>query len=315
MIQSKPIIIAGNGPSLAQIDYSRLPEDFDVFRCNQFYFEPKYFLGKKIKGVFFNPFVLKEQFFTLHHLKERGEYEVEDVYCNITMGLWDRQWSNGVPKNLEQELRYDFPSVKNTYPFLEQMSEFNALHKFYALYYEKRFTTGILMMIVALAQGYREIYFAGIDFYEAGGLSYAFDIGGKSALQEKMPAFAQEDFRDEVHEKNVDVEALKLALQLQDIKLYSLTPQSPITEILPLAPRGGRSFDLVQKPQGYICDFIPLPQKEEKHPLPPPPSLKAKLKESLLDCGITKDNLLLKLPLDFLQILKGAIHCFKRTRK
>lgn len=271
MIQSKPIIIAGNGPSLAQIDYSRLPKDFDVFRCNQFYFEPKYFLGKKIKGVFFNPFVLKEQFFTLHHLKERGEYEVEDVYCNITMGLWDRQWSNGKPKNLEQELRYDFPSVKNTYPFLEQMSEFNALHKFYALYYEKRFTTGILMMIVALAQGYREIYLTGIDFYESGGLSYAFDMSGKSNLAEKVPTFTQEGFRDEVHEKNVDIEALKLALSLKDVKLYSLTPQSSLAELIPLAPRQDTNFTLVDKPQGYICDFMPLPLEEKKEEILPPP--------------------------------------------
>ncbi|RDU71417.1 alpha-2,3-sialyltransferase [Helicobacter brantae] len=271
----KPIIIAGNGPSLAQIDYSRLPKDFDVFRCNQFYFEPQYFLGKKIKGVFFNPFVLKEQFFTLHHLKERGEYEVEDVYCNITMGLWDRQWSNGKPKNLEQELRYDFPSVKNTYPFLEQMSEFNALHKFYALYYEKRFTAGIIMLIVALAQGYKEIYLTGIDFYEAGGLSYAFDMGGKSNLAEKMPTFTQEDFRDEVHEKNVDIEALKLALSLQDIKLYSLAPQSTMSEIVPLAPIQGTDFELLAKPKDYICDFVPLPQKEEK-PTPTPPPIESK---------------------------------------
>ncbi|WP_104696796.1 MULTISPECIES: alpha-2,3-sialyltransferase [unclassified Helicobacter] len=77
------IIVAGNGPSLAKIDYARLPRGFDVFRCNQFYFEDKYFLGKKIKGAFFNPQVLKEQYFTLKCLRDRKEYEVEDVYCNI----------------------------------------------------------------------------------------------------------------------------------------------------------------------------------------------------------------------------------------
>ncbi|EAH6454264.1 alpha-2,3-sialyltransferase, partial [Campylobacter jejuni] len=48
----KKVIIAGNGPSLKEIDYSRLPNDFDVFRCNQFYFEDKYYLGKKCKAVF-----------------------------------------------------------------------------------------------------------------------------------------------------------------------------------------------------------------------------------------------------------------------
>lgn len=51
----KNVIIAGNGPSLKEIDYSRLPNDFDVFRCNQFYFEDKYYLGKKCKAVFYNP--------------------------------------------------------------------------------------------------------------------------------------------------------------------------------------------------------------------------------------------------------------------
>ena len=50
--QSKSVIIAGNGTSLKSIDYSLLPKDYDIFRCNQFYFEDHYFLGKKIKRYF-----------------------------------------------------------------------------------------------------------------------------------------------------------------------------------------------------------------------------------------------------------------------
>ena len=46
----KPIIIAGNGPSLKEIDYKRLPKEYDVFRCNQFFFEDKYYLGKDVTG-------------------------------------------------------------------------------------------------------------------------------------------------------------------------------------------------------------------------------------------------------------------------
>lgn len=266
----KPIIIAGNGPSLAQIDYSRLPEDFDVFRCNQFFFEEKYFLGKKIKGVFYNPFILKEQFFTLHHLQKRGEYSVEDVYCNITMGLWDRQTWDGKNKNLEENLKFDFPGVKSTYPFLEQMSEFNALHKFYALYYEKRFTTSIIMLIVALAQGYREIYLTGIDFYESGGTSYAFDTK-KSGLIDKIPNFGKENFSDDVHEKNVDIKAIQLALQLENVKLYSLNPNTSLSQIVPLAPKIKSFFTLQDKPKDYINDFIPLPNSSKS---PPPPEKK-----------------------------------------
>ncbi|EAJ8474776.1 alpha-2,3 sialyltransferase, partial [Campylobacter upsaliensis] len=50
----KKAIIAGNAPSLKNIDYTLLPQDYDVFRCNQFYLEDKYYLGKKLKAVFFN---------------------------------------------------------------------------------------------------------------------------------------------------------------------------------------------------------------------------------------------------------------------
>lgn len=40
----KKAIIAGNAPSLKNIDYTLLPQDYDVFRCNQFYLEDKYSL-------------------------------------------------------------------------------------------------------------------------------------------------------------------------------------------------------------------------------------------------------------------------------
>ncbi|MGC6406569.1 alpha-2,3-sialyltransferase, partial [Bisgaard Taxon 45] len=68
VVSKKVAVVAGNGQSLAEIDYSLLPEKYDVFRCNQFYFEERYFLGKKIKAVFFTPKVFLEQYYTLYHL-------------------------------------------------------------------------------------------------------------------------------------------------------------------------------------------------------------------------------------------------------
>lgn len=78
----KKVIISGNGPSLKEIDYSRLPNDFDVFRCNQFYFEDKYYLGKKFKAVFYNPGLFFEQYYTLKHLIQNQEYETELIMCS-----------------------------------------------------------------------------------------------------------------------------------------------------------------------------------------------------------------------------------------
>lgn len=263
----KPIVIAGNGPSLTKIDYSRLPKEFDVFRCNQFFLEDRYFLGKKIKGVFYNPFLLKQQYYTLHCLQERGEYEVEDVYCNLSMGLWDRQSNDGKLRDWHSMLEYDYPLVRSTYPYLKQMKEFDALFKFYALYYQKRFTAGIVMLIVALAQGYREIYLTGIDFYLGGGLDYAFDVRGDRELNRILPAFNQKNFKDNVHHHNVDLSAIWLAKSLENVKLYALSPESAICEFLPLGEKQNNYFDALSKPSGHICDLVPLPLADALPPL------------------------------------------------
>ena len=85
-IKNRPAIIAGNGPSLARIDYTRLPRDFDVYRCNQFYFEEKYYLGKRVQGVLFHPDLFFAQYHTLKTLEARGEYEFGEIYCNRIFG-------------------------------------------------------------------------------------------------------------------------------------------------------------------------------------------------------------------------------------
>ncbi|MPV79156.1 alpha-2,3-sialyltransferase [Campylobacter hepaticus] len=76
------IIIAGNGPSLKTINYQRLPKEYDVFRCNQFYFEDKYHLGKNIKAVFFNPGVFLEQYHTTKQLQFNNEYTIDKIICS-----------------------------------------------------------------------------------------------------------------------------------------------------------------------------------------------------------------------------------------
>ncbi len=154
-MKDKPIVIAGNGPSLAQIDYRRLPADFDVFRCNQFYFEDKYFLGRRVTGAFLNPSVAKNQYFTLRMLHDTGEYHIHEKYCACVSATWE-----------EEE---DFPAVKNTFFFLQSLPQFHELQKFLWVYHMQSFTSTINMLITALALGYREIYLVGLDFYQGGG--------------------------------------------------------------------------------------------------------------------------------------------------
>ena len=166
----KPIIIAGNGPSLAQIDYSRLPQDFDVFRCNQFYFEDKYFLGKKIKGVFFNSNIIKEQIFTLLQIETNDEYDIDRIYCRPRL-------DNGEIRIDDKKISEVFPFVLNTYDFLIKQNDYSKLEFSYRYFYDQYPTMGIVMLYTAIAQGYKEIYLTGIDFYRGGGgIDYAFKV-------------------------------------------------------------------------------------------------------------------------------------------
>lgn len=77
-------IISGNGSSLLNMDYKRLPTDVDIFRCNQFYLEDKYYLGKQVKYFFYNPVLMNEQHYTANKLRANGDYYIEhEVLSNF----------------------------------------------------------------------------------------------------------------------------------------------------------------------------------------------------------------------------------------
>lgn len=291
----KPIIIAGNGPSLAQIDYSRLPKDYDVFRCNQFYFEDKYFLGKKIKGVFFNPEVLVDQIFTLHFLEKRKEYKINEIY-----------YQKGYDEDIFIEGKKPetiFPFIKNTYDFLQTLPIFNKLDKFHRFYFHQWPTTGIVMLYTAIAQGYREIYLTGIDFYRRGGIDYVFNINLESNLARKNPCFKNKNYQSSVHSQQLDIQFIQLALSVPEIKIYAISPDSALCELLPLAPiQNQNQFKIEDKPQDYICDLIQLPFDSQSV---------SSFKQKLKDYGVNTQNIYVKLILDLIHLCKAIIYALK----
>lgn len=310
-IKMKPIVIAGSGPSFLKIDYSRLPRDFDVFRCNQFYLEDQYFLGKKIKGVFFNPQVFKEQYFTLHHLQERGEYEVEDVYCNWAFKDEENDWNGQFI-----ELINCFPCIKNTYHYLEKLPHFLKEDRFYRVFYGRWATSGIVMLITAIAQGYKEIYLTGIDFYTGGGTDYAFEVKNKK-IANLLP-FNLKNYQSPVHNQEIDRAFIHLALKIKDIKLYAISPDTPLCELLPLAPiqREKDQFKILPKPQGYICDLIDLPSNDAKYAHSN--LWVRKIKGILLEVNLynqAKKNLFFILMNDFLFCLNVLVILIKKIRE
>ncbi|HDR1342373.1 TPA: CMP-Neu5Ac--lipooligosaccharide alpha 2-3 sialyltransferase, partial [Pasteurella multocida] len=164
----KAVIVAGNGESLSQIDYRLLPKNYDVFRCNQFYFEERYFLGNKIKAVFFTPGVFLEQYYTLYHLKRNNEYFVDNVILSSF---------NHPTVDLEksQKIQALFIDVINGYEkHLSKLTAFDVYLRYKELYENQRITSGVYMCAVAIAMGYTDIYLTGIDFYQASEENYAF---------------------------------------------------------------------------------------------------------------------------------------------
>ena len=221
----KPIVIAGNGPSLTNIDYTRLPSDFDVYRCNQFYFEDKYFLGKYITGVFFNPHIFFEQYYTLKQLIIREEYSCENIYCSRMY------WTYEVI-DTESPFQFLFPDVIEIYKLIETYPHILSFLKYNDLYLKERVTSGILMVLIAAINGYQELYLTGIDFYEPE--AYAFN-NNKTNLQQLVPEFNIRA-KGKCHTKNIDIKTLEFLQKEFDLHIYALSPNSLLATLFPPPP-------------------------------------------------------------------------------
>ncbi|HED6756952.1 TPA: alpha-2,3 sialyltransferase [Campylobacter coli] len=294
-MQKNNVIIAGNGPSLKEIDYSKLPDDFDVFRCNQFYFEDKYYLGKKCKAVFYNPSLFFEQYYTLKHLIANQEYETELIIC-----------SNFNQAHLESEnfrkSFYDyFPDAYLGYDFFKQLKEFDAYFKFHEIYLNQRITSGIYMCAVAIALGYKEIYLTGIDFYQNGS-SYAFDTKQENLLK-LAPNFKNDNSQYIGHNKNTDIKALEFLEKTYKINLYCLSPNSSLANFIEIAPNLNSRF-IAQEKNNYTKDIL-IPPKEAYEKFSKNINLKkSKIKENIY-FKIVKD--LLRLPSDIKHYIKDNL--------
>ena len=243
--QNNMCVVAGNAPSLAEIDYNRLPLDYDVFRCNQFYFEDKYYLGKKVKFAFANPFVLFEQCYTYKTLLYKNEYEIENiVVSDFNLSCADSFY-----------LKYlqVFDETLRGSRFISKLKDFYTFVRYNELYHNKRITSGIYMCAFAVALGYKEIYITGIDLYSAKE-AYAFQAK-KPDLLKILPNF--NSIPDSCHTKEIDIKALEFLAKHYDIKFYSISPNSPINEHIQLAnSKNNTTFIVKEKTRDSIKDML-----------------------------------------------------------
>ncbi|WP_066388763.1 alpha-2,3-sialyltransferase [Helicobacter himalayensis] len=249
---TKIALIAGNAPSLASIDYQRLPSQasYDVFRCNQFYFEEEYYLGKEIKYVFATPPVLFEQNYTYKTLHYKQEYNIQNIVAS-TFNLSHMDSLYYTHKEI-------FSDIINGSCVLENIQEFFTFIRYSEIYHNRRITSGVYMCAFAVALGYTELYLAGIDLYSNKG-GYAFNIL-KPNLTALLPWFSLKpaDF----HTAQTDIQALEFLAKTYNVKIYSICPSSPLSQHIPLAkPNLESNAKVLKKPKAQDCikDLL-LPQ-------------------------------------------------------
>lgn len=250
------VIIAGNGPSLASIDYSKLPTDFDVFRCNQFYFEDKYYLGKKIKKVFFRPSIFFEQYFTVRHLISQNEYNLEEII-----------FAGNDRLDLERHgyiLNYAVDVVDGYEKYISTIKDFDIYKNFNTLYYGKYISMGVYMCAVAVACGYKEIYLAGIDFYNTDMSTYAFTSENKNIntlIGDVSSTNSQYQSTHNFHNINTDIDALMFLAKHYGVRIFTLSETSPANQYFQLSENKNYiEFNIEDKMKDAIKDIL-IPSK------------------------------------------------------
>ncbi len=246
--QEKNVLIAGNGPSLKEIDYRRLPDKYDVFRCNQFYFEEKYYLGKNIKSVFFNPGFFFEQYYTSMQLILKKEYFIENIICS-TFDL------NFIDNSFFLKSFYNwFPEAYLGHEILNKLKDFYNYIKYNEIYYNQRITSSIYMCAIAIIFGYENIFLTGVDFYDKSKNYYAFN-SKKNNLIKLNPSFSLNHNRGDFHSKDVDLKALDFLMKNYSINIYSVSPNSILSRYIKLPDCVNKNRFKIIKKHDYINDI------------------------------------------------------------
>lgn len=263
----KGALICGNGGSMKKIFYDRVPSDVDIFRCNQFYLEDRYFIGRNIKYALFSQSVRHEQLYTFNMLNKTNQYNIENIFLS----------------SYPAELFYEGERIheNSTLDFIDTIAYFASTLAYFKVRFNKIPTTGMIMILFAIALGYTHIYIAGIDFYTQKE-NYFFNTN-KENLSIKFPAINIRNYQHPIHSQDIEILTLKMACNYLNVALknesnlnciqdyhstqkgniYSVA-DSKINDYLDLAPKITHHFNNeIEIKKDYIDDLL-IPQDTNK---------------------------------------------------
>lgn len=215
----KKIIVAGNGPSIKDVDYRRLPKNIDILRVNHFYREDYYYFGKNI-----NYYIPGGATGLIEYLPLVFAKTMEGIYNIFKYYLYDpfiTDYFNYLV-TFENTDIVDIDKHKSIYSYIKLYRNY---YKSYNSYFYPN--AGTLGIIKAIENGYKEIYIVGIELAEAYNWKHFYsDDTTKFDLNAHI----------KYHSVKFEKDLIKYMSNLPDIKMYSISNSCGINEVLDLAP-------------------------------------------------------------------------------
>ncbi|MGL4563595.1 MAG: alpha-2,3-sialyltransferase [Brevinema sp.] len=245
MEQKRPIVVAGNGPSLAQIDYRRLPKEFDTYRVNTFFLEESYYLGKDVTFLSFESHTCNLFYPVYQKIRKDHDYIIH--HADVGYGFFP-----GCPNDISNHSKEAYLNHPIWYPHLER-NNIDIFHPLIREYYINCFrytgmlpSTGMCNILRAVSYGYTDIYITGIDFFEEH--KYAFGTENRPGSH-KQPDYVIQCEKD----------TLSFVLEnFPEVSFYCISEIGKLKDILPLAPIcNDNPYVPINKPQFYAKEYTP----------------------------------------------------------
>ena len=249
----KSCIICGGGPSLAKIDYSRFPKDADIFRCNQFFKEEEYYVGRRVDLYMFggDDSTAPNPYHTLMELARENAYDIDFERFFITNYAPEMLVNNGrfiVGSRGTLLWRHLNAMIKDNREVCPRLARH--MEEQYIIFSHAPFA-GVAAMALAVFLGYKDIYIAGIDNdYSTG--NYPWSKPGE--------ATACDDVSAKWHNRDMQLETIRLIAGLEGISLSCLSEESPMAKIVGMAPVIKENQVFVPVPTSHATrEYVPAP--------------------------------------------------------
>lgn len=211
---TRPLVIAGNGPSLLSLDYRQLPDNACVFRCNWFFLEDHYRFGRNVDAYFWS--VHNEGM--LRGLEEAvriGGYRIGAYFSPVVFKEFSDE--STLCSKLSFSPAYNHWRIIAGNPTLAADMMARPLP-----------TQGIQMVATALELGFRDIHLVGMDFYQDPHSRYAWQVPPSVAdawlgSKDLTPGY------EACHEMAVDLRMLQHCMDwFPDARIRNLGRDNPL---------------------------------------------------------------------------------------